>query len=422
MNTTSSELANERLSGSKGRLPLSARLVISNLKPMKQGCLKMLLPNGDVLTFGSEAVKTPARIEVKDWRFFKRCLLYGDIGFGESYVDGDWDTRDITAVIGWFIRNVDSAPGMSGSNRKKWTGNLLKFANRAAHLLRRNSRENSRRNISEHYDLSNDLYRLFLDESMTYSSGMFGDGKRTLAEAQEAKYEALCRKLGLKEGMEILEIGSGWGGFAEHAARKHGCRIHGITLSQEQLEYAQERIRNAGLEDQVRFSLTDYRDVKGSYDRIVSIEMIEAVGDEYFDTYFKTCDRVLKPGGKVGLQVITCPDSRYEELRDGVDWIQKHIFPGSLLPSVTRLLQGAAKGNLMLHHMESFSQDYARTLHHWSDHFEARIDAVKKLGFDEHFVRSWRYYLQYCEAAFALNNISVVQTVMTRPNHMEKEA
>ena len=367
---------------------------------------------------GTSGAEVSAHLRVLDPSFYKKCVLFGDVGFGEAYVDGDWEADSIERVISWAILNVEKSPGMSGSKVRSIALNLLKLCNRASHLLRPNSMTMSRRNISEHYDLGNDFYRLWLDPTLTYSSAYFTAPGQSLESAQTAKYDALCRKLHIKPTDHALEIGSGWGGFACHAVKKYGCHVTTATISEEQYKYARERFVRAGISDRVEIQLKDYRDIRGKFDKIVSIEMMEAIGDRYLETYFGVIHAALKPDGLVGLQYITVPDSRHAELKRGVDWIQKHIFPGSLLLSVGRVNEAINRtGDLFLHHLEDLGSSYTRTLHAWWEAFNARHDEVRALGFDARFIRKWNYYLQYCEAAFASRNISVVQAIYTRPNN-----
>lgn len=326
--------------------------------------------------------------------------LFGDVGFGESYVDGDWDTDSIERVIAWAILNVENSPAMSGSKSRAFALNLLKFYNRALHLLRPNSIGTARQNISEHYDLGNGFYRLWLDPTMTYSSALFTAPDQTLESAQTAKYDALCRKLRLVPSDHVLESGSGWGGFACHAVRNYGCRVTTATISVEQFHFAKERFKREGVKQRTEVLLEDYRNLTGQFDKVASIEMMEALGDRYLETYFAKIHSLLKPDGLVGVQYITVPDSRHAELKRGVNWIQKHIFPGSLLLSI-----------------EDLGLSYTSTLRMWFDTFNARAAEVRALGFDDRFIRKWNYYLQYCEAAFAMRNISVVQAIYTRPNN-----
>jgi len=378
----------------------------------------MTLPDGHRVFLGNGEDPIRASIRVVRQDFFRKCVLSGDIGFGESYVEGDWETESITDVIRWMILNVETNPAMSGSRLTGWSLNWLRAANRLWHRLRPNSLRGSRANIQAHYDLSNEFFKLFLDPSMTYSSAIFDTHEDNLERAQWHKYDRLCRKLKLKPTDHVLEIGCGWGGFAVHAAKHYGCRVTGLTISKEQLAYARERIAGEGLQSLVEIRFQDYRDLTGSFDKIVSIEMLEAVGHEYLPVFFAKCHEVLKPDGFLGLQVITSPDHRYEEFRKGVDWIQKHIFPGSLLPSIAAMNQAVHQtSDLVLHHLEDLAPHYAKTLSRWAKNLEARKADVLSLGFDEVFLRKWNYYFGYCEAAFAMRNIAVVQMVYTRPNN-----
>jgi cyclopropane-fatty-acyl-phospholipid synthase len=419
------------------------RVVMQSLAQMTLGCLHLELPDGTRKVFGTPGEKISARLQIKNWSFFKRCVLFGDIGFGEAFVDGDWDTDDITKVISWFILNIENSPAMSGSRAKKFLVNLLGWQNRISHLLRPNSLTTSRRNISEHYDLGNDFYKLFLDPTMTYSSALFENGRAelplcpnftgdasvsevlaaqqrrpTLEEAQFTKYDRLCHQLKLKRGEHILEIGSGWGGFSLHAAKYFGCKVTTVTISEEQFKYARELFQRENLSDHIEIKLQDYRLLAGQFDKIVSIEMIEAVGDKYLETYFAKCHELLKPHGLLALQMITCPDSRHDSLCKNVDWIQKHIFPGSLLLSIHRVNEALRKtGDLFLYDLKDLGLSYAETLKRWRIAFNQNETAVRELKFDTRFIRKWNYYLSYCEAAFAMRNISVVQAIYTRPNN-----
>jgi cyclopropane-fatty-acyl-phospholipid synthase len=400
------------------RRPFYELLVLNTLEGMKHGSLLLTLPDGEKLRFGESGSTLQATVNIVRPEFFRKCLLYGDVGFGEAYVDGDWETDDITKVISWFLLNVENAPTISGNRRKTWILNSLKFANRLGHLFRDNTLRGSRRNIRAHYDLSNDFFSHILDTGMTYSSAYFSSSDLTLEQAQQEKYERLCRQLQLQPTDHVLEIGSGWGGFAIHAARTYGCRVTTVTVSEEQFQYAQERIRLEGLEDRIEIRFQDYRGITGSYDKIVSIEMLEAVGHRHMETFFAKCHEVLKKDGLLGLQVITSPDSRYDSLRKGVDWIQKHIFPGSLLPSIARINEAINRtGDMSLHDIKDMGLHYARTLHQWRGNFNLNFGKIRDLGFDERFARKWNYYFSYCEAAFAMRNISVIQMVYTRPNN-----
>ncbi|HNJ39677.1 MAG TPA: cyclopropane-fatty-acyl-phospholipid synthase family protein [Acidobacteriota bacterium] len=397
---------------------LYQRIVIGVLEQMTRGCLNLEFPDGSTRTIGQPGAANSARIRILNPVFFKKCVLYGDIGFGEAYVDGDWDTDDITRVIAWAINNIDTIQVMSGSKGKSWLVNIFGFLNRVYHLMRPNSLRTSRRNIQEHYDLGNAFYQTFLDSTMTYSCAYFAASDQSLEAAQLAKYDALCRKLKLKATDHVLEIGTGWGGFSRYAAKTFGCRITTVTISEEQFKYAKALFDREGLADQIEIRLQDYRHIQGEFDKVVSIEMIEAVGDAFLETYFQKCQDVLKKDGLLALQMITCPDSRYELLRKGVDWIQKHIFPGSLLVSVGRVNQAINRtSDLYLHDLEDMGLFYARTLRLWRETFCQKLDQARALGFNDVFIRKWLYYLSYCEAAFAMRNISVVQVVYTRPNN-----
>ncbi len=402
-----------------GHVSLYQRIVLGLLSEMTQGFMRIVLPDGEVREFGDKNSPYKATIRIIRESFFRRCVLFGDVGFGEAYVDGDWDTDGVTAVIKWFLLNVENAPTLSGSRKKFVPGNFLKVLNRISHKLRANNVRGSRKNIAEHYDLNNDFFKLFLDKTMTYSSAYFSANDEPLEHAQEEKYDMLCRKLELQPSDHLLEIGSGWGAFALHAARKYGCRITTTTISEEQYMYARELFQREHLDDRIEIKLADYRTLKGSYDKIVSIEMLEAVGHEYLETYFAKCHELLKKNGVLAFQVITCADSRYDSLRKSIDWIQKHIFPGSLLPSIGALNRAVNRtGDLVMQHMEEFGLSYARTLAQWRENFNSRLDQVRLLGFDERFIRKWNYYLSYCEGAFVMRNISVVQMVYTRPNNL----
>ncbi|MBX9852065.1 MAG: cyclopropane-fatty-acyl-phospholipid synthase family protein [Cytophagaceae bacterium] len=397
---------------------LYENIILAIFSKMEHGSLKLTLPTGEKIQFGNGNGQVEANMRIRNNNFFKKCVLYGDVGFGESYVDGDWETDSIKNVITWFIINMDTNPAISGTKKGFTLTNLFKYFNRAAHLTRNNSLTGSRKNISEHYDLSNDFFRLFLDETMTYSLGIFSSPETSLKDSQIEKYDRICRTLKIKASDHILEIGSGWGGFAIHCAKKYSCKITTVTISEEQYNYASQKFREEGLEKQIEIRLMDYRKIEGSYDKIVSIEMLEAVGHKYLPEYFKKCHELLNKNGSLALQVITCPDCRYDELRKGIDFIQKHIFPGSLLPSVGKINQCINQtSDLTLHDIKDIGLHYATTLRLWFEKFNRQLDQVKALGMDEKFIRKWNYYLQYCEAAFKTRNISVMQIVYTRPNN-----
>ncbi len=382
------------------------------LAKLRHGCLHLVLPDSTVLTFGGELPGTHAEIRVRDWRFFTRVLVGGDVGLGESYTDGDWDTDDIAAVIAVFIENMGEF-----DDREVWWSRPARFLNGIRHRLRPNSRPGSRKNISDHYDMGNGFYSKFLDATMMYSCALYRDPGDTLEQAQRHKIRAMIGKADIGPDHHVLEIGSGWGGFAIEAARQTGCRVTTVTLSREQLEWARRSVAEAGLADRVEVRLCDYRDLEGQYDRIVSIEMLEAVGHKYLGTFFRTCDRLLKPGGVLALQVITIPDQRYEAYRRGCDWIQKHIFPGGFLPSLGALCEAMRDhSGFVVENLDNVSTHYAQTLRDWRARFVGNWNSIRELGFDDRFARMWNYYLSYCESGFAHRALGVLQLVLARPN------
>lgn len=424
---------------------LPERIVLSLFSRFSLGGLSLTYPDGLTLHFGEHGAPITARITLNHPdEFFKRATFYGNIGMGEAYTDAIWDTPDIAAVISFFALNMHKLQGDKSDSSNLPGVNLLKTINWFRHLKRSNTIETSRRNIAEHYDLGNEFYSLWLDETMTYSSAKFTAEQHrepadalekidapkrreetlnqatTLAQAQTEKYDALCRKLKLTPEDHVLEIGCGWGGFSHHAAKNYGTRITAITISEAQAAYARARIEKAGLSHLVEIRIQDYRLVTGTFDKIVSIEMLEAVGHAFHKSFFAKCHEVLAPHGLLAIQYITVPDNRYKSLTKGVDWIQKVIFPGSLLLSVGRVNEVINKtGNLFLHHLEDLGLDYARTLSTWHDNFNSKLPEIRSLGFDTPFIRTWNYYLKYCEAAFATRNISVVQALYTRPNNLK---
>ena len=393
-------------------------IVLKLMSKMDKGTLYLTLANGRQLTLGTGEGNISASMVINNDEFYKRIILFGDIGFGEAYVDGLWDTDNITSVIKWILLNIENAPSVSGSNTQTLALNFLKWFNKLSHFKRKNTVEGSRKNISEHYDLNNDFFASFLDPTMTYSSAYFYKDGLSLQDAQFAKYERLCRQLQLKPTDHVLEIGSGWGGNAIYMAKTYGCKVTSLTISEEQHKMAVERVEAEGLSDRVSILIKDYRQMEGSFDKIVSVEMLEAVGHNYMEVYFSKVNTLLKKNGILALQVITSPDSRYDSLRKGVDWIQKHIFPGSLLPSVGAINSAVNRtGDLTLVDLKDIGMDYAKTLKLWFDAFNANLPKVKSLGFDETFIRKWNYYLCYCEAAFIMRNINTMQLVYVRPNN-----
>ncbi|MCE9573793.1 MAG: cyclopropane-fatty-acyl-phospholipid synthase family protein [Deltaproteobacteria bacterium] len=356
--------------------------------------LEMTLPNGEILELGGHG--DPARVRVHDDRMFVRLLTRGEMGAGESYVAGEWDADDLTLVVRRFLR----ATGARGFESPLTV--LGRLPALVRHRRANNSRAGSERNIGAHYDLGNSFYRLFLDDSLAYSCALWPRADMTLAEAQEAKFERLAELLDLRPGQRVLEIGGGWGGLAMYLARTRGVHVTAVTVSKAQLAEAQARIATAGLSDRVRFEFRDYRDLgPETYDKVVSVEMLEAVGHEYLPTYFAAVARALVPGGRAAIQTITMPDDRYEGYRQSVDWMQTYIFPGSLIPSLGAIRGALAGTGLTLTRADDIGPDYAPTLAAWRDNFIARMPEVKALGYDTPFIRTWLLYLAFSEAAFA---------------------
>lgn len=399
---------------------LAASLLVRALKQMKSGHLVIEMADGSRIDLGEEPAANPPIIRIKDKRFWSQCLLYSHIGFAEAYIKGYWTSPNLKEVITWFILNLSNSTVLDGSARKSYFINFLQPVNRLLHLLNGNSVRGSRKNIQAHYDLSNDFFALFLDKSMTYSSGRFSSKDQSLEEAQICKMEAILAKLRLKKTDHLLEIGSGWGALAIMAAKRYGCRVSTVTISRQQFELASKRIAEAGLEGQIEVKFLDYRHLSGSFDKIVSVEMIEAVGDNYLDDFFAKLESLLKPKGILVMQMILCPDSRFKILKDNVDFIQKHIFPGSLLPSLERVMLALRRtGTLQFYEIEDLGLSYERTLDLWREAFLQNLPALKQMGFDEEFILKWNYYFEYCSAAFATRNISVAQIVFSRPNNPE---
>jgi cyclopropane-fatty-acyl-phospholipid synthase len=385
---------------------------------IKVGCIEVESLDSGLWVLGDPASDLRCRITVKDNALFENLVRFWDVGLGESYQAGHYDVDDLTTFLRIIVLNIPHLPGISGSTAKAPEVGSEAAENLELHRKRGNSLQGSRTNIAFHYDLSNELYALFLDPSMAYSSAIYDGPEDTLYDAQIRKFDLLCRKLELKPGDHVLEIGSGWGGFAIHAAGRYGCRVTTLTLSKAQKALAEQRIDDAGLSSRIEVRYQDYREITGSYDKIVSIEMFEAVGQEFFGTFFAKCRAALKPDGLMAMQVITMPDSRFEAYRTGCDWIQKHIFPGCLLPSVFEMSKAIRdSGGLMIQHLENFDLHYARTLKDWRRAFLANLDAVRALGFDERFIRTWEYYLAYCENSFRTRNLGLVQLVLSFPNN-----
>lgn len=373
------------------------------------GRLTVRLPNGETHMLQGDQPGPHGVLEVRDYGFARRVLAAGDIGFAEGYMAGEWDTPQLAALLETLVDNYDHI-------RRLFDGNVvMKAVNWLAHRRHRNSRAGSKKNIHAHYDLGNAFYAAWLDASMTYSSARFARPDQALEAAQRDKYSALARLMDLRPGMTVLEIGCGWGGFAEFAAREIGADVTGITISREQHDFARQRLFNAGLADRARVEMIDYRDVQGRFDRVASIEMFEAVGKEYWPAYFETIHEVLAPGGRAGLQIITIQDTLFDEYNARTDFIQKYVFPGGMLPSEERLRPVVAEAGLTWDAIERFGLDYAETLKRWDERFQAAWGDIRRLDrFDERFRRLWRFYLAYCEAGFRSRRTDVVQLALSR--------
>jgi len=388
-------------------VPRLVRFALRMLLNIQRGSLTVRLPGDLALRFEGSEPGDHGEVELLNYRAVRRLLAGGGIGFGEAYIAGDVDSPDMAKFLEVFARNRTM---MMQALR---TG-LFDWVNRLYHKLHSNTRRGSKRNIHAHYDLGNEFYGLWLDPTMTYSSAIFKPGMNDLASAQREKYRALAAGMQLDASHHVLEIGCGWGGFAEFAASEIGCRVTGITISKEQLAFARDRIDRAGLSDRVEFRFQDYRDVTETYDRVASIEMFEAVGEAYWPTYFRQVHDVLKPGGKAGLQIITIADEAFDEYRSTADFIQRYIFPGGMLPSPTALREQISKAGLTLTGNREFGLDYARTLRLWQERFADAWPKVAPLGFDDRFKRLWHFYLAYCEAGFRSANTDVTQVTLAR--------
>jgi cyclopropane-fatty-acyl-phospholipid synthase len=394
---------------------IARRILHARLENLRHG--ELILAEGDeCYRFGRQDDLFPRTITVNitNSGFYSSLLVYGSVGFGDAYLSDYWQCDDLTGLFELFLCNrkyiENIGPGM------KWLVKPLQLLRRYLH---RNTLQGSRRNIEAHYDLGNELFELFLDKTMMYSCGIFHRPEASLQAASEAKLERICRKLQLKPSDHVLEIGTGWGGFALYAAQHYGCRVTTTTISKQQYDYAKQRVKAAGLEDRITLLFDDYRDLNGSYDKLVSIEMIEAIGHQYFDTYFRKCSELLKPDGMMLLQSITIADQRYRQARKSIDFIQRYIFPGGCLPSVAVLGDSIARRtDMRIFHLEDIGPHYATTLQHWRKRFHAQADKVRQLGYPERFIRMWEYYLCYCEAGFRQQSIGTVQLLLTKPQSL----
>ncbi|WP_270730182.1 SAM-dependent methyltransferase [Shimia sp. Alg240-R146] len=391
-------------------LPRYFTAVFDIAKNANMGRIDFVLSDGRVFRAEGTQPGPVCEMHVHNGDTFARLMREGELGFCEAYLDGWWSTPDLQAFCD-FLRSdnddvYDGFPGMA----------FVRFYERMRHWMNRNSRAQAKKNISYHYDLGNEFYGLWLDETMTYSSAIFDSGQESMEAAQTAKYASMVDQMGVKPGDHVLEIGCGWGGFAEYAAKERGLRVTGLTISEEQLKFAQERIEKAGISDLVEFKLQDYRDETATYDGIASIEMFEAVGEKYWPVYFDTVRERLKPGRNATLQIITIANKRFETYRKNVDFIQKYIFPGGMLPSPEALRREVERAGLVVERSVEFGESYSQTLRRWFDTFNARWDQIQPLGFDTRFRRMWNFYLTSCAAAFHSGSCDVTQITISRPN------
>jgi cyclopropane-fatty-acyl-phospholipid synthase len=391
---------------------LARRLVLKQLYRLNRGQLT-LVENGHLTNFGEPAGAEEVGIEirVKDESFYGDLAFGGSIGAAEAYMRGAWSCNDLVGLVRLLIRNRHVLDSMDGG-----TAILTRPLQKLFHWINRNTREGARRNISAHYDLGNEFFALWLDESMMYSSAVFENTTDSLADAQLNRLNMICRKLELGPGDHLVEIGTGWGSLAIHAAKHFGCRVTTTTISKAQYDLAYQRIIDAGLHDRIELLLEDYRDLEGSYDKLVSIEMIEAIGSDQYDTYFDKCSTLLKPGGRMLIQAITIADGQYDYAQKNVDFIQRYIFPGSCLPSLSVMTGTIAKvSDMLVTGVEDIGRDYALTLNHWRCNFFTELDAIRQLGYSEEFIRMWEFYLCYCEGGFLERAISDVQLMAEKP-------
>ncbi|PLX20837.1 cyclopropane-fatty-acyl-phospholipid synthase [Candidatus Parcubacteria bacterium] len=355
-----------------------------------------------------------ADIKIIDSSFYKKVVLYGDIGLGEAYFLGYFETADLKILLKWFIDNQENMPSFQETKNSSSLFEWAKIPSRFFHYLNKNTKKGSKRNIKKHYDVSNDFYKLWLDETMTYSSAIFL-GDESLYEGQINKYERICEKLGLRESDTVLEIGSGWGGFSIYAAKKYGCKIKTVTISQEQYDYTREKITKEGLDSKIEILLQDYRDLKGDFDKIVSIEMMEALGHEFVPLFVNKCNELLRPGGKICYQCITFPDKFFKKYLKDNNYIKKHIFPGGELISLGNLKDVLEETRLLkIMSVESIGIDYAKTLRKWRKNLLDKKDKVFSIGFDEEFIKKWLYYFYYCEVGFEEKYLEDVQILIEK--------
>lgn len=388
---------------------MARRIVHGKLRNLKEGSIR-IDDSRRVSQFGA-SMDSHAEVKVRRQRFYLAAAFGGSLAVAESYLRGDWECEQLVELFRTLIRSRGTT-----SRFERGIARLAAIAERTVHWWRSNSRRGSRRNIAAHYDLGNEFFQLWLDDTLAYSSGIFPTPNASMYVASVEKFDRVCRKLDLRASDRVLEIGSGWGGFALHAASHYGCHITTTTISQQQFEVAQRRIETARLGDRITLLNADYRDLSGKFNKLVSIEMIEAVGHRFLDAYFRQCGKLLAPSGSALLQAIVMPERHYEQYLRGVDFIQRYVFPGGCLPSVSAMLDSAGRtSDLRLVHLEDFAPHYAETLRRWRKQFEASLPEVRQLGYDDRFIRLWRYYLCYCEAAFEERHIGVMQLQFDRP-------
>jgi cyclopropane-fatty-acyl-phospholipid synthase len=385
-------------------------LIAGRCNALKQGCMEVTDCTGKTMKFGDPRSDLLVSLEIHDPRFYRRVVTEGDLGVAQALIDGDFTCNDATNLVQLFIRNMDLTDRLEQPGAR-----VIRQFKRIGHWLRRNTVRRSRKNIEAHYDLGNDFYSLWLDPTMNYSSGIFGSPNDTLEQASVAKMERLCQRLDLKSTDHLLEIGTGWGALACYAAEKFGCRVTTTTISQEQFTLARQRVRERGLEGLVEVINKDYRDLEGTYDKIVTVEMIEAVGHQYYQSFFEKCQSLLTPEGQMLMQAIVIADHRYESHIRNVDFISQYIFPGGSLPSITKLASTASEaGRMRVVELVDITPHYAETLRRWRENFMKQLPAVRELGYDSKFIRMWHYYLCYCEAAFEERQINTVQMMFSK--------
>ena len=388
---------------------IAKRLLLKSLGSLARGSLRIDDPVGTTL-IGMPG-ELDVAVRVHEGRFYRRAIAGGSIGVAESYIAGDWDCDDLVGLVRLLVRNIQSASRLDAG-----VSRLAAWGGRAYHWLRSNTKAGSKKNIGAHYDLGNDFFKLWLDDTLAYSSGVFRGKASSLQDASTEKFDRVCRKLDLRSGDRVVEIGTGWGGFALHAAGEYGAHVTTTTISERQWEEAERRIESARLRQRVRLMKADYRDLEGKFDKLASIEMIEAVGHRYLDGYFRRCSELLESDGTMVVQAIVMPESRHAEYLRSVDFIQRYIFPGGCLPSVASMLDAAGRAaDLRVVHVEDMAPHYAETLRQWNRRFHGRLDEVRRLGHSEEFIRLWRFYLCYCEALFEERHVGVVQIQFDKP-------